>query len=163
MPQLDPSSFASQIFWLIVTFVALYLIMWRVVVPRISDVLEARRERAEDNLAKAETYKKDAEAALAAYDKAIADARAEAHAAVAEATSRMAETAAKQEAELARKLGERIAASEAEIAKAVAAAMGNVQAIATETAAAAAERLLGGKVDAAAVAKAVDATLKAKG
>lgn len=163
MPQLDPSSFASQIFWLIVTFVALYLIMWRIVVPRIGDVLEARRERAEDNLAKAETYKKDAEAALAAYDKAIADARAEAHAAVAEATNRMAETAAKQEAELARKLGERIAASEAEIAKAVAAAMGNVQAIATETAAAAAERLLGGKVDATAVAKAVDATLKAKG
>lgn len=163
MPQLDPSSFASQIFWLIVTFVALYLIMWRIVVPRIGDVLEARRERAEDNLAKAETYKKDAEAALAAYDKAIADARAEAHAAVAEATSRMAETAAKQETELARKLGERIAASEAEIAKAVAAAMGNVQAIAAETATAAAERLLGGKVDAASVAKAVDATLKAKG
>ena len=42
MPQLDPSTFASQIFWLVVTFVAMSLILWRIALPRISATLESR-------------------------------------------------------------------------------------------------------------------------
>ena len=45
MPQFDTSTFASQIFWLTVAFVTLYLVMWRVVAPKIADVLDARRRR----------------------------------------------------------------------------------------------------------------------
>ena len=45
MPQLEQiATYPSQVFWLVVTFVALFLIMWRVAVPRISDALEARQQ-----------------------------------------------------------------------------------------------------------------------
>ena len=58
MPQLDVTTFSSQIFWLVVSFVALFLIMLRVRVPKISDALEARQKRIDDNLARAQELKK---------------------------------------------------------------------------------------------------------
>ena len=70
MPQLEQiSTFPSQIFWLVITFAALFFVMWRIAVPRIADVLEARQKRIDDNLDKAETAKKEAEAAIEAYEQ----------------------------------------------------------------------------------------------
>lgn len=160
MPQLDPTFYPSQIVWLVITFVALYLVMWRVVVPRISDVLESRRQRIEDNLERAETLKKEAEAALRAYEKGLADARAEAHGILVEASTRLAEQTAKQEAEVAKKLAARIAASEAEIARAVQAALGSIRDVAAELVQEASQRLIGERPEIAEVGKAVDTVLK---
>ena len=160
MPQFDASTFASQIFWLAVTFIALYFVMARVVVPRIAEVLEARRRRIEINLEKAAALKKDAAAALAAYEKAIAAAREQARDLIAEAGARIAETAARQEAETARKLALQIAESEAGIARAVNAAMAGVREAAAATAADVALRLVGEQPDRAQAEKAVDAALK---
>ena len=56
MPQLDVSTFLPQVVWLVITFTALFLLMWRVAVPRIADVLEARQRRIEDNLDKAQEW-----------------------------------------------------------------------------------------------------------
>ena len=67
MPQLDVSTFLPQIFWLVVTFAALYLIMWKVAVPGVANVLEARQKRIGDNLDKA-TVELD-KAIKAAHDK----------------------------------------------------------------------------------------------
>jgi F-type H+-transporting ATPase subunit b len=160
MPQFDPSSFASQVFWLAVTFVALYVVMRRVVVPRIADVLDTRRRRIETNLEKAETLKKDAAAALAAYEKAVGAAREQARGLIAEAGQRIAETAAREEAELAKKLAARVAESEAGIARALDAAMGGVREAAAEAAADAARRLIGERPERADADKAVAAVLK---
>jgi len=78
MPQLDVTTFANQIFWLVVSIVALYLILSRVALPRIGAVLAERRGTITNDIARAEELKLKAEEAEAAYQKALADARAEA-------------------------------------------------------------------------------------
>ena len=75
MPQLDPSSFGSQLFWLAICFVTLYVVMAVVVLPRITQTLAARADQMEGDLAQAEALRDKAEAALAAYEEALAQAR----------------------------------------------------------------------------------------
>src|SRR5260221_7380994 len=75
MPQLDLSTFPSQIFWLAVFFVVLYLLMARLALPRIEKIIDERRNRVEGDLDKAGQMKSEAEAVIAAYEKALADAR----------------------------------------------------------------------------------------
>ena len=83
MPQLDVNTFLPQVVWLVITFTALFLLMWRVAVPRIADLLEARQRRIEDNLDKAQESKKEAEETLAAYEQAMNETRAGANAYIA--------------------------------------------------------------------------------
>ncbi len=160
MPQLDITTFSTQIFWLVITFGALFLIMWRVTVPRISDALEARQKRIDDNLAKAAEFKKEAEAAITAYETSLAGARAVAHTAIVEANAAITEEANARDAELNKKLKSMLDDSEANIAKAVDDAMGNVREVAEEVAAAACERLLGETVDPITVTSAVGDAIK---
>ena len=68
MPQLDVSTFASQILWLALTFVPLYLIIVRVALPRIGEVIEARRDKIDDDLKKAAARRDEAQAVLAEYE-----------------------------------------------------------------------------------------------
>ena len=89
MPQLDISTFSTQIVWLVITFAALFIIMWRVAVPRISDALEQRQKRMDDNLNKAAGFKKEAEAAIEAYEHSLAEAREAAHSAIADANAKL--------------------------------------------------------------------------
>lgn len=163
MPQLDVNTYLPQVVWLVITFTALFLVMWRIAVPRIADVLEARQKRIADNLAKAEASKKEAEAALAAYEQALAEARAEAHALVSEAAGKVAAEAAEREARQAEQLQRRIADAEAAIGRVVDAAVANVRAAVLEVVAAAVERLTDEAPTKAGIAQAVDRTLKAKG
>ena len=60
MPQLDVSTFPPQLVWLLITFVALFLIVWKVALPRIIDVRDNRQRRIEDDLARAETLREEA-------------------------------------------------------------------------------------------------------
>jgi len=143
MPQLDFTTYLPQVFWLVVTFAALYLIMWKVAVPGIADVLETRQKRIADNLDKAAEAKKEAEDTLAAYEKTMSEARREAQAMIAEASAQIAKEAAQREAKLALDLNGRIVQSEAAIDKAIEDAMVSVQATAMDVAAAAVEKLTG--------------------
>ncbi|MEK9724081.1 MAG: F0F1 ATP synthase subunit B' [Rhodospirillaceae bacterium] len=163
MPQLDVTTFASQIFWLAVTFIALLLIIWRIGVPKISDALEARQKRIDDNLARAEELKREAEAAMAAYEASLAEVRAEAQTAVHEAHAELLAESAAREAELAEVLKKRLAESEASIAAAMDAAIANIRDAAAEVAQSAAERLTGEAPSADDAGAAVDAAIKARG
>ena len=69
MPQLDPTTFAPQLFWLVVTFVLLYLVMWKLVIPKIGEILQDRQIRIDNDLDKADHLKIEAEAAREAYEK----------------------------------------------------------------------------------------------
>ncbi|MFO1242546.1 MAG: hypothetical protein U1E36_05015 [Rickettsiales bacterium] len=110
MPQLDPSSFASQLFWLTVTFITLYLIISRSALPRIHDVLEKRRQRIQFDLSQAEEMTEQAEAARIAFEKQQTESRARSAEMIAaaqkDAEKQLAEEQAKLDAELNKKLGE---------------------------------------------------------
>lgn len=160
MPQFDPSTFAPQLFWLLVTFVTLYLLMARLVLPRITDILGQREDRIDGNLRRAETLKEEADQVLGAYQKAINDARHQAQAALAQAAAEIAAGAARREAEFGRKMAEQTAAAEGRIKAAKTQALAEVRGIAAEVAALMAGKLTGGQVDGGSAGQAVDSVMK---
>src|SRR3979490_3282644 len=89
MPQLDVSTFPSQIFWLAVFFVVLYLLMARLALPKIEKIIEERRNRVDSDLDKAGQMKTEAEAVIAAYEKALLDARHQAQLTMKETSDRL--------------------------------------------------------------------------
>ena len=163
MPQFDPNTFLPQLFWLLVTFGLLYVIVGRVLLPRIAGVLEARQERIDDDLDRAAAVKGEAEAVMAAYEKAMADGKAEAQGLLRQAAEEMAAEGAKRHEELAAKLAGEVSAAEARIHDAQAAAVGNIGQVAGEVAQAAIQRLVGVEVDQAAAGKAVEAAMAGEG
>ena len=160
MPQFDPAFWAPQLFWLAVVSIALFVVMWKVALPRVDVVVTDRQDRIGGNLQKAETLKAEAEAALAGYQKSIADARAAAQAEHAKTAAAIAAETAKREAVFGKRLGDQEAAAEANIAAARSAAMAQVKPIATDLAAALTEKLIGTKVGADAASSAVEAASK---
>ncbi|MEQ8250539.1 MAG: F0F1 ATP synthase subunit B' [Oceanibaculum nanhaiense] len=163
LPQLDPSNFATQIFWLAVTFIALYLLMSRVALPRVRDVLEERERRITDDLEKAQRLKDESEAVLAEYEKALADARASAQALFAQAAEQANAEAAKRQQDVAQKLAKQLEKAESRVQAAKTEALDNIRQVATEVAQDAAARLIGGDVAEDDAAKAVSVAMKDAG
>jgi F-type H+-transporting ATPase subunit b len=156
-PPLDSKTFPSQLFWLVIFFGALYLLMSRVVLPRIAAILETRRNRIEGDLARASALKDETEAALNSYQKALSDARGNAND-IAKSTRETvnSDISAKQHA-LDAELSTKAHAAEAAIAKSKAKAMDSVSDIAAETASDIVAALTGGKVTKIAISKALAA------
>ena len=154
MPQLDPSTFDNQIFWLLVSLAAIFLILTRVALPRISATLAMRRGTIGGDLAAAEDLRAQAREAQTAYDRALAEARAESARIAAQTRD---EIQAQLDAELAQ-ADARIEAKSAESALALrqieSEAAGSVEAVARDAARAILEAL-GGRPDDAAVDSAV--------
>ena len=159
MPQLDPTTFSPQVAWLAITFIVLLVVMWKLVVPRISGVLDARQRRMDENLSRAADLKTEAEALLEAYEVSMAEARQQAQTAIAEAVAEAAEEAARQHAALGETLASQIADGEAAIVRARDEALSSLRDVAADVAASAAERLIGERPADGAVAGAVDAAL----
>lgn len=159
MPQLDFSTWPNQIFWLLVALVAIYFVLTRIALPRISAVLAERSGTIINDLAAAEELKARAVEAEKAYNDALATARTEAGKIVAKAR---AEIQADLDAATARadvEIGARTAASEATIAEVRAGAVGSVTEVARDVAAELVAAL-GGKATAKTVSAAVAARLK---
>ena len=127
MPQLDPSTFGSQLFWLLVCFGALYLVLSFIVVPRISKTLATRAQTLENDLAEAEKFRGQAEAALQAYEDALAEARSRALALAQEMRAEVQAETDRQKAELDAKLAEQAAAADAALMKSRDAAMAGLK------------------------------------
>lgn len=164
MPQLrfgDPM-LQAQVVWLLVIFLVLYLLMSKLALPRMADVLAARRQKIDGDLDAARAAKDRADNALAEHRSATARARAEAQAAVATAVNQAQEQlAAKTEAQNA-KLAQQIEAAERQIGAARDAAMGALRQVSADTAEAVVTRIVGG-ADRAAVDAAVGRELAARG
>src|SRR5204863_424878 len=112
MPQLDISTFTPQLVWLVIWFVVLYVLMAKLALPRVAAAMEARRQRREGDLARATQLRADAEAASAAYQKALAEARAQAQSTIKETSDRLAADAAERQRALAAILAGQIAEAE---------------------------------------------------
>ena len=159
MPQLDFSTWPNQIFWLLVTLVAIYLILTRVALPRIGAVLAERRGTITNDLAAAEELKQKATEAEAAYNEALATARVEAGKIVAAARADIEADLAKATAKADADIEAKTAVSEKRIAEIRAGALESVTEVAKDTA----KELisaLGGKTDARTITAAVTARLK---
>lgn len=159
-PPFQPETFASQLFWLAIAFVLLYVIMSKLAVPRIGGIIAARQGRIEDDLAQAERRRKEADAALAAYEQSLADARNRAQGVANETRDRLNAQAEKARHELEAKLNAKLADAEKTIAATRVAAMANVHGIAAEAAAAIVQRLSGIAPSGGAVESAVADALK---
>ncbi|MEM9638606.1 MAG: F0F1 ATP synthase subunit B' [Pseudomonadota bacterium] len=159
MPQLDFSTWGNQIFWLVLTLIVIYFVLSRIALPRIAAILAERQGTITSDLAAAEDLKAKAQEAEAAYEKALVDARAEAHRIVAEAKAEIQNdldaAIAKADAEIAAKSAE----SEKAIAEIRAGALEAVREVAGDTAQEIVTAM-GGKADAKAVTAAVDARVK---
>ncbi len=142
-PPFQKDTFASQLIWITLAFVALYLLMARVALPRIGSIIEDRRQRIASDFAEAERLKGELDAASVAYEKSLADARGRAQALANETREREAKAAEGARKVLDAKLNTQIADAEKTIAARRSAAMVNVQGIATGAAAAIVERLIG--------------------
>lgn len=153
-PPFDSSTFPSQILWLAITFGLFYLFLKKVIMPRLGAILEVRENRIAQDIEQANKMKGDADAAVAAYEQELAEARGNAN-----TIGQQARDNAKAEAETARKsieasLEGKLAEAEERVARIKATAMQDVGSIAEETAAAIVSAL-GGKSAQADVASAV--------
>ena len=162
MPQLDAGDWPTQLFWLAVTFIILLLLMWKVALPRVGGVIEERRRLIEDDLARAEELKSEADEALSAYQQALDDARSTAQAMIAETRRKLDAETAERKAALEAQLDNRIADAEARIGAAREKAMGNIRELALDAATWATAKLTGETPDSKTVEAAVDTELDRK-
>jgi F-type H+-transporting ATPase subunit b len=160
MPQFDPKTMPSQIFWLIVAFAVLYVVMSKVVVPMLGGTIEARAAKIQGDLDAAARARDEAKSALMHYERSIAEARAQAQAANRAAADAASAASAARLAEVGTRIGGEIAAAESRIAEARQAAMGNVRSMAVDVAQAAFSKLVGSQADAARVDALVGDALK---
>jgi F-type H+-transporting ATPase subunit b len=159
MPQLHVPDFAPQVFWLAVWFVILYVVMSKIGLPRIAVAIDARRQRREEDLARAARLKLEADEASAAFERTMSQARAEAQAVLKETSDRLAADAAERQRALAAELADRIAAAERQIAATKEQALSEVRGIAIDVGRSVVEKLTGSAPDAAGLAAAVDSRL----
>jgi len=159
-PPFQKDTFGSQLLWLAIFFIALYFIASKLALPRVGSIIADRRKRISDDLAEAARMKDAADAAIATYEKALADARVRAQTIAAETRDKV-----NAEAEASRRTAEaglhaKLTAAEQTIAATKMAAMANVQGIAQEAAIAIVAQLTGKAPSAASAAAAVKAAIK---
>ena len=159
-PPFDTSTFASQLVSLAIAFVALYLIVSRIALPRVASVIDARQNVIEGDLADAQKLKDESDAALKAYENELAAARARAHAISAETREKLNAASEAERKTLEGRLTQKLIEAEKTIAATREAAMRNVRGIAAAAAAAIVQRLTGVQPDGKTTERAVDASLK---
>lgn len=155
MPQFDPGTFVSQIFWLIVTFGVLYFLIMPFFLGKLGKVRDERDDKIDGDLQRAERMKLDAEALMAEYEAKLAEARANAQAvAKVVADDVNAKTSAAQ-AELGEQLTTQLADAEQRISQAQDAALAELESTAAELAQGVVRRLANVEIDTNAAAAAV--------
>jgi F-type H+-transporting ATPase subunit b len=158
-PPFQKETFGSQLLWLAIAFGALYLIAAKLALPRVGGIIADRRARIAGDLAEAGRMKDAADAAIAAYEKSLADARARAQAIAAETREKVNAQAEARRKEVEANLHAKQATAEQTIATTRTAAMANVQGIAKDAAVAIVTRLTGKAPTDEAAAAAVKAAL----
>jgi len=158
-PPLDPSTFAPQLVWLAISFVALYVVMARVALPRIASVIEERRDRIASDLDQAEQLKRQTDEAIAAYEQSLAEARARAHSMAQETRDLLSQEVEAEKAEVEEQIAKKTLEAEKAIADAKSAAVSNLNEVAAGAAETIVKELIGGKLTKAEINKAVSRAL----
>ena len=159
-PPFEKSTFASQLVSLVIAFVALYLIVSKLALPRVGGTIDARQNKIDGDLAEAQKLKDQSDSALKAYESELAAARSRAQAIGAETREKLNAASEAERKTLEEQLSQKLAGAEKTIASTRETAMANVRGIATEAATAIVQRLTGVAPDGTSVGQAVDASLK---
>lgn len=156
-PPFDPANVTPLLVWLVLTFGLLYLLMSKIALPQVANTLKARMAKISKDIADAHAARAESEAAAAALEKTIAEARSKAQVVAQETHARLhAETEAKRQG-LEANLNSQLAAAEVRLADMKKQAMANVGTVAGDAAAAIITRITGKPADTAAITSALAA------
>lgn len=143
LPQLDPNHFTPQLFWLVLSFIALFFVMSRIALPRVGDVIDERRDRIKRDLDAAGRLKDETDKALSDYEKALADARSNASGIAKETRDRLAAETDAERQRVDAQLAVKLQNAESRIAETKSKAVSAIGEIATDTARAVVTKLIG--------------------
>ena len=143
LPQLDPNHFLPQLFWLVLSFIALFFVMSRIALPRVGDVIDERRDRIKRDLDAAGRLKDETDKALSDYEKALADARSYASGIAKETRQRLAAETDTERQRVDAQLAVKLQNAESRIAETKSKAVSAIGEIATDTARAVVTKLIG--------------------
>ena len=147
MPQLDPEFWFSQIFWLIITFGILYLVLSKLILPKISDNLETRKSQVLDNLELAEKQRNESEAKLKEFDNIILKSKIDAKNLFNEARKKLLDDINKKRKELEEEIDKEVKIVEAEIEELKKKSPEKINKIAIETSSDLINQLIGANVN----------------
>jgi F-type H+-transporting ATPase subunit b len=142
-PPFDPATFPSQLLWLAISFAALYLLMSKVALPRVGSILADRKAKIDADLAAADASRQKTDAAIAAYEAALADAKSRAQGIAAQTSDAIKTELASKRQAVEADLSAKVATAESRIATTKAEAMTHVDEIAAETAQTVVTQLVG--------------------
>ena len=146
MPQLNPEFWISQIVWLVITFGALYIVLSKVILPKISDNLEIRRSQILENIEIAEKQREESEQKVNEFEKIILNSKIEAKNIFNEARQKVLSDIDKKRSELENSLEQEIVSAEEEIKDLNTSSLENIKQIATETSSNLIKQLIGEEI-----------------
>ncbi len=155
MPQLDFATWPSQIIWLVIAFGILYLVISKLALPKIGGAIELRQNRIASDLDEAQRLKDNSEKAIAAYEAALAEARAKAHIIARQTRDILKGEIEAERAGLDAQLNERLAEAEMRIGATKAGVMKSLEQLAYDSTEAIVTQLTGTKAIASVIKKAI--------
>ena len=147
MPQLNPEFWVSQIFWLVLTFGLLYIILSKLILPKISKNLESRKSQILENIETAEKQREESEKKVKEFEKIILDSKIEAKNYFNEARQKILEDITIKKNSLDKDIDDEISAAEQEIKNLKTASSEKIKNIAIETSSELIKQLIGEEVN----------------
>ena len=160
MPQLNPEFWVSQIFWLILTFGILYLVLSKIVLPKISENLETRKSQIVENIETAEKHRKESEDKIKQFEKIILESKIEAKNFFNEKRQKVLEDIAKKRSALQEDIDSEIGAAEVEINKLRNTSGDKINKIAIETSSELIRQLIGEDANSSSISAIVEDQLR---
>ena len=160
MPQLDPEFWPSQVFWLILIFSALYLIIWKIFLPRITLSIENRKSRIVNDLNEAQKLKENAEKKLNEYNKIIEESKKEAKKIIEDSKKKLSRDIEKKKQKFNDEIEKELISAEKEIKELKKSSISNISNIAAETSAEVIKQIVNIEVNKSSVTAVVDGVAK---
>ena len=163
MPQLNPEFWVSQIFWLLITFGILYLVLSKLILPKISKNLESRKSQISENIEAAEKHRENRDSKLKEYDDIILKSKLEANNIFKEAREKVIKDINSKKENLDKQIDEEIKKTEQELEVFKKSSPEKINKIAIETSTELLKKLIGAEVNNSSISAIVDDLSKKRG
>ena len=163
MPQLNPEFWVSQIFWLLITFGILYLVLSKLILPKISKNLESRKSQISENIEAAEKHRKNSDSKLKEYDDIILKSKLKANNIFKEAREKVIKDINSKKENLDKQIDEEIKKTEQELEVFKKSSPEKINKIAIETSTELLKKLIGAEVNNSSISAIVDDLSKKRG